>query len=155
MQILHFLCITPLDCIHGVRRTNSQFASACASCIHEGVIDTGKANVYAMIFFDILLQSFQCPLMRVSIQFLILVRCLLQHCIPLFFSPVSYLRWTTSGFIRSKLLELTFVIVMDVVSDGSFTKVKHFAEFLYGFLGSRDSDNFQANIPFYHGYLIF
>jgi hypothetical protein len=46
MQILHFLCITPLDYIHGVRRTNSQFASACASsCFHQGIMDTRITSI--------------------------------------------------------------------------------------------------------------
>ena len=105
-QILHLLGVATLYCIHGVRRTYSKLASACSPPVsHQGAMDAGKADLYTMIFLYITPQFLQRPLMRLSIQLLVLVRCLLQHRIPLCLCPLAYLGWSACGLIWSKFLK--------------------------------------------------
>ncbi len=113
----------------------------------EENVDTGDADVYLMIPTKVPTQAFQCPLTRLCIQLFILVRCLLQYLIPLFFGPMTYLRRTTSRLPWSKSFRSTFVIRMDIVAYRLLAKTKEFAQSLDYVLLSRKLNDLQPTIP--------
>ena len=133
-----------LHCVVRVRRANPKLAPACLA---KGFVDTNYTYVYVVVLPNIHTQSVKCPLTRLGIQLLILIRSLLHHPIPVLLCPVTYLGWTTWRLPGEQSTKTTLVIGMYVIAYCLLVQVKILTQLLDGVPASRKLDDLQSAIP--------